>query len=798
MARANYNLQTIREGTVISSNGTTYTINILFNTTGGGTEMQFDSSGVQISYETPNQKDKNTYILASKCTIPFLVQNNTDKVFINSLSTDYTEREVWVTVREGSNMLWSGYVILDLKDEQDVSFPYEVNLIAIDGLASLKDIDFVRETNVDTGATPTFPYVEGDTFINAPYSNLLANTVGGTATKYISELISRTGQLLAADDTGGTTFLENYTIQTSVNYYNEEHPAPATNIDPLAYTRIKTKTLYTLDENNYVTPPSCFAVLEYICKNFGMRCVYWQHTFHFIQLNEYNTNENAAGTPTAPINIPTRLYDYQGNPQGTSSQNFVGNNNLSIYNLELENDTSNDGLQKLTGTIYSGLPAIKKVNAVYLAIQGQNVFSGFPLLPTTFAGSQTDYLLYPTDASGNQVWSVMSDVASTDGIRLKFDLSWKNTTNTNPNVFIMFVLVSREAGQTTQFPMKYSRRLFETNPISETWADWTSGTFPTSGFSAIRRWTKYTVVVPQSATINQNVGVLSYDSATDPFLAFNGGLFPVDTSFTGDKEFSILAWTSWDPTATNPMANNSTAYGSAASNGACYSSSGNTSPLNFDGTAFEAWQPIDDYKYDYNNTLNPVSGTSSPYSGIFSSVASQGQPIEYEAEVETNNSYIIDAGNYIWGEGATIQVSNNGSTYTNAGEGKWAKPTYAWNVGTSQFDYTVGSYNLTLIELNIRDIIFNQSIALKQFNGTTALSVHNKYYSGTTILKYFNPIARLEDTDGNKYMFMRGSFNIMMDEWSITSDEVFYEVPSETLNLGQRTINAEIQIENGN
>ena len=80
-------------------------------------------------------------------------------------------------------MLWCGYLVLDLKDEQDVSYPYEVSLTAVDGLASLKDIPYVRETNVDTGATPTFPYIAGDTFIDAGYFNLLENTVGGTATK---------------------------------------------------------------------------------------------------------------------------------------------------------------------------------------------------------------------------------------------------------------------------------------------------------------------------------------------------------------------------------------------------------------------------------------------------------------------------------------------------------------------------------------------------------------------------------------------------------------------------------------
>ena len=71
MARADYDLQTIRDADLVSSNGTEYTINILWTGTGAGTDMVLGPSGVQISYENPNEKDKNSFVLPSKCTIPF-------------------------------------------------------------------------------------------------------------------------------------------------------------------------------------------------------------------------------------------------------------------------------------------------------------------------------------------------------------------------------------------------------------------------------------------------------------------------------------------------------------------------------------------------------------------------------------------------------------------------------------------------------------------------------------------------------------------------------------------------------
>ena len=161
MARANYGLDSIRQGVVKSSNGTRYDIDILYTGTGDTEEMIFGEGGVEIRYESPNEKSKNTHILTSQCTIDFLVQNDDDKNFIASLSSTYEEKDVWITVRSKTSeiLTWCGYMILDLKDEQDVSYPYSVSLTAIDGMAGLKQIPYIRETNIDSGATPSFPYV---------------------------------------------------------------------------------------------------------------------------------------------------------------------------------------------------------------------------------------------------------------------------------------------------------------------------------------------------------------------------------------------------------------------------------------------------------------------------------------------------------------------------------------------------------------------------------------------------------------------------------------------------------------
>ena len=797
MARADYNLNTARDTTLVSSNGTEYTLNILWTGAEDLTDMTLGSSGAQITYENPNDKDKNSYILSSKCTIPFLVQNATDKAFILSLATTYQERDVWITIREttGTNiLLWCGYVLLDLKDEQDVSYPYEVSLTAVDGLAALKDKPFIRETNIDTGAIPKFPYITNDTYYNAGFSNIIG---GGTTFKWLPELLFNTGMVLEDDDTGSTTYLENYKIQTAVNLYNEGHPTPASDIDPLRYTQLDMQRLYSFDTDNNVNVPNCYQVLEYICKNFGMRCVYWRHVFHFVEIDEYNTDEDAAGTAFNPINIPTREYFYQGG--FNANQNYIGNKDLTPYDLTLENlTTPGEGLEKLSGSIYSGLPAIKTVNGTYYSNIGTNVYRGFPLFPTTWdtSGAEVYYSEYPYDSTGAKAWGTMVDAANADGINLEIYLSFKNTTSDTLSFRSLFYLVAKPSTYTgdpsVPEPWKVCKRSVSA-PFVYTWDDWDGPIGqPYLGSSGLLRAARQGCPLPTASVIDQSVGIKAYSTAQDPFCS--NGVFPVDAAFTGSWDFTILTFTCYDSNATNEMSGFNGQgvknFGSTNNHGQIYSTGSYPSQTNYNGTQTFTMQKLTEYQYDYDNTID-ASGVT-PFLGNLS-LSSAGQNIatNFEIDVVNKNTYIYNSLNYFWGDGQTIKISSDGTTYNFADStGKWVKPTYAWDVGTSAFIYTVGTYDKKLVELLLLNILYNQSIFLKQLNGTTALSETNKYYSGTTLMKYMNPIGKLTDLDNNQYQLMRGTFNLLTDEWETTMNQVFYEVPTDTVNIGEQQVAA--------
>ena len=135
--------------------------------TGGNTELTMGAGGPVIEYET-DQEDRFSPIISSSCKIPYLVEDNIDSAFVDTLRTTYQERQVYIHIYRASSStyhtvapLWSGFLVMDLGEGQDKSFPYVQELKFVDGLALLKDIDFV-DLNVAGGTPPFEERVQGN------------------------------------------------------------------------------------------------------------------------------------------------------------------------------------------------------------------------------------------------------------------------------------------------------------------------------------------------------------------------------------------------------------------------------------------------------------------------------------------------------------------------------------------------------------------------------------------------------------------------------------------------------------
>ena len=809
MARAPYSLQKYAFSTIESSNGTTYTMDLWDSDSGGTNEWTLGEGGLEISYETEDADDKNSPILTSVCTVPIMVENLTQENYLNGIRTSRNEKDIWITVRRGTTgaFLWSGFVLIDLEVREDVSYPYETSLKAVDGLAALKDIPFLRETNSTTGATPSFPYERADTWDNAGYQKII-----GDSSSWIKLLIDNTGQLLATDDQTGGGLLENYLIQTAFNWWNEDMDvSPSVGEDPLAQMKLSMRPFYTEREDGYMDVPSCYEVLSMICKNFNMRLVYWENTFHFIGIDEYNSNENVTYTGTfTPANIPTREYYYTGG--SSADRNYLGTTQYSLYKQVFENKTDpSEGLQKLAGSQYQALPAIKNIKGEYAQNAGQNNYNGFPLFIThnTVAGLTT---AWPTDTTRyefiqapqeNGVYKMMefTDAADIDGFLCQIVI---DTTNTASGWLTMESLWSIRAKPSSESSWTHADNKVLKN-VSGTLGWYANETGTPAGIGGtdtmladinqyLRTYNHFVISNGSSSSI-----LMLFDSNTHPSTVNTDNLIPTHADFTGQWDFQFWTYTAYkyDSLTSGSFSNEMGATasgGQGLTHGRITNYQTSLGQTNYSGSPVAVTtkhrRPIV-YAFDYVDAVN--NSFSQPYFGMFVPMKDEEFGIQtqmIEVEQTGNETFGYNIGRVVWGDGSgqnttsTIQVYDGSDwVYVNA-NGKWAKGVYTW--GGSSFSYASPTYNKRILNILAEEILYNQSQAILTLSTNSALGETNKTFPSSTRLKFLNPIARLEDVDGKKYIMKRGTFSLVMDQWQTDVMQMSYNTI--TIATGTRDI----------
>ena len=704
-----------------SSSGDTYTLEIFCNAwPSSSTEIKLGTGGCVINYETNGEK-KFSYILASSMDIPFIVENNGMQDFIDDLRDGtYAEKDVYVYLYNSNDSavpLWAGYVLMDLSAKQDISFPYEVKLTAVDGLALLKDKPFVRELNTSTSLPVEFPYDLEDVYYNE-YT---------TFRYWIEIILAKTGSPLS-----GNGLPYNYTYQTSVNWYNSIMPSNAQADDPLAWTQCKMNSMYDRDENLNYTPKSTYEVLESICKSWGMRCVYWNHTFHFVQIAEYLTPNT--GTTSAPINIPTREYYYNGGPR--TNRAFIGTKELSRYELDFENITDPGyGLQKLAGSQYDYYAPIKKVIGNFNVFADGNNFNGFPALDQTT--STTNPIIYSSPIA------TLTDAYNSTGWFCQIPLNFSNITSQK---LLVGVQVGSSNPRVVDMQTVFSIRAKATGAGS-----WDKMLVDIGG---VLSWATYDTTTPvnyiNSTQTNIPVGSsqrIIFDSAS-----YSNGVIPTDAAFTGDWDFEFF-------TFTNGITSIRTTYHGtidATTNGQHLTRAGGASTT-----------------FNYSNVFNG----SNQFTGIFAETSSGvigNNSIVNEITTGTTDSYTIELNDLYWGDsdltdiGSTLRVWNGSSFVNTSDSGDWGVGTLT---GTDSF-----------VNLLAKEIMSCQSFSSLKMNATSALSETNKDLSGG-FPKFVNPIGRILDLDNRKYVMLRGTFTTGLDEWNADWFQSTYTLPSTvTLN----------------
>ena len=701
--------------TYLSSADIEYTLNIYVKDFGGSsTEINLGAGGCVISYDTDGE-NKFASVISSKMQIPFLVETSAMATFITNLRTTYQEQEVYAHLYAGATeAIWSGYIIMDLGAEEDVSEPYEVVLTATDGIGLLKDRDFVQDGS-------TIPYAKCETYLG--YSTTSSYK---TIVDWLAIILAKTG--MATTDEGAAT---NYRIQTCVDWYNEEHAAVTLAYDPLDLTKCKMDSFYTVNDNEEYSPDSFYDVLESLCKAWGMRCIYWHHNFYFIQISLYKTNES--GTAGTPVNLPTREYYHTGGLRLT--QNYVGSKYYARYELSFENTSAGDGtgLQKLAGTKYNYYPIIKQVSADYVSALDVNYFNGFPLLSHPYT-STTGAVPANTVVVETRSLGIFSEPADVTGWYCRIPLDfYSSDAYTGYSVSLNWTIKAVPvAGGTTYMLSNQTGAL--------TWVSYISPTGTGNIGGVVNGSVNYLYGGHNDRTI--------FDSTI-----YNDAIIPTSANFTGDWEFFFEIRSITGPSTGAGYTNTAQGHGAVgppagAPNIMAAIPSGHT--YNNDLYYNPIFHPIQSYKGIFTPVVGTLIGSASSTTNLITG---------------TTDSFIINIGSTYWGDNAIIDSPSSMQVYDGA---NWVFTAFSgeWGVGT-----LAGTASFT--ELLCEETLYNQSQISMRLNGTSALSETNKKTSGTYI-KYVNPIGRIEDLDNRFYAMLRGQFVTGIDEWNGEWFEVSY------------------------
>ena len=364
---------------------------------GSTSEIKIGGAGPTIHYETDDETRYNP-IITSQLKLPIVVDSAGIESFVEDLRDSLVEQDVYVYVyvdetaddaAASTTPLWAGFVLMDLGKQEDIDQPYEVVLTATDGIALLKDIDWVVD-----GATK--PYDADDMYYGPTrFSQMICYALQKSG--YAS-----TSKGNAADPK----------LNTAVNWYNTRMPTVIQGIDPLYWTKGKQSWSFTKDAGGHYTPMNTYDFLKEIMKVWGCRLIYWRNQYYVIQISQYNIADG--GTYDAPDNINRRVYDLSGSPAGTPSYAFLGMSKKWVRYQVGVGESATGGCRKMAGTQYNYYPRIKKTTASFINGGTSNYYGGFPkyIGSTLTSPYYSDYLIDIDKASS--IWLHIPLAFSTD------------------------------------------------------------------------------------------------------------------------------------------------------------------------------------------------------------------------------------------------------------------------------------------------------------------------------------------------------------------------------------------------
>ena len=714
-------------------------------------QMAVGEGGPVISYDSQGDKKFND-ICASTMEWPYTIKNVDDEQWVEDLIIDGEEQDVYVHLYQYDpsgdlQYIWGGFLLMDLSTTPDISFPYDVSFRAIDGLALLKEKKWLLSTA--TG------YTEADTYIP---------TNKQTFIYWFKEILAKAG---AAQISNGAS--KDYGFATVNRWYNENHEASSIlTQDPTAITLCHTRGFYALKDNGDYEPDDTYAVLTGMIRSWGMRVVYWMGDYYFIQVNEYITQQS--GNAAVPNDMDTHFYDKTGTL--TSNSNHIGIQ-LSRYQVNVNTGATygSVGLQKLEGSEYTYLPAIKNSLVEFESIEDINYFQGYPDMFTVTQFNNASGSTTGTPKFNSKPLSIWTDAHNGGGwyFYLVMDLVGNVTTQQWGAFCYLWTVRAREVGTTPWMHMLN----FDTGTNTLSWGSYASywGAWANISINDIINATGNFTGGGVDCKINILPNSNSYSATSlifDSGSTTNGKIPPPSWTATGDWEFELA--TAMIPVGATGSYNGMNPVRRGYGNQGTGWSNQNTPPgigLPY-GFAASVTANTQNMSIQYSDSIGaPFPNGAINYNSVYSAIMTASNNIGFTLQSTFVSTTTTDSKtNVIKG------VKYGDTTSPNAPGTLWVVGQNSGTIGATEptglWDRNINGGTDTFSEVLAKQVINNQYHANPQINGTFVLSKENKYevLSGQNYIKAINPLCRIVDRDATPYVMMRMAWSCILDEWS--------------------------------
>lgn len=290
----------------------------IYDNTFSGTETEFTvrGDGFKLSFSGGQE----TWDLIKPSTLSFTinVDNNTLKTFISDL-TDSDETRFTVKVflddfksagqtppnlpdGSGYELYWLGYIEKRLITIDDTSYPFDFNVVCLDGIERLKTLDYKASAT-------------------SPYEDLV------TVNTHISRILGKidVGNHFAATDDMFGTHIKWYAV-------NSNH---SDSVGVFANTKLHSSAFNTFNQQNGVVFTSFYDVLKTICQLFQCRFILSKGKFYFTHFLKY---ENV-------LNTSYNMYRKNGNISTTTTFSIAANQIVG-ENANVSISNPNEGIRK--------------------------------------------------------------------------------------------------------------------------------------------------------------------------------------------------------------------------------------------------------------------------------------------------------------------------------------------------------------------------------------------------------------------------------------------------------------------